>query len=158
HGFRDVLAAWQADGPDLRDLLGERAAVVGPMLAPLLGEPAGAPGAAPAAAGREPTFAALEELLRALAARDPLAVVIDDLHWADPTTAALATHLLDLPARAPVLLVLATRPEADHVSAGVLRAARARPYTRPIELTGLAPRAERELLGHLVGTVPDDLS
>ena len=45
-------------------------------------------------------------------ARDrPVAVAIDDLHWADPSTRELAEELLQLTDRAPVLIAGAFRPD-----------------------------------------------
>lgn len=52
----------------------------------------------------------LARRLLTLAARDGLALVLDDLHWADPSSTGLVTHLLRYPVPAPLLLVLVYRP------------------------------------------------
>ncbi|MEU7979828.1 AAA family ATPase [Micromonospora sp. NPDC049081] len=52
----------------------------------------------------------LARRLLALAARDGLTLVLDDLHWADTASIGLVTHLLRYPVPAPLLLILAYRP------------------------------------------------
>ena len=44
---------------------------------------------------RERRFAAVRELLASVARRSPLALVVEDLHWADRTTLDLLTYLVD---------------------------------------------------------------
>jgi predicted ATPase len=56
---------------------------------------------------------ALERLLRALAARRPVAVVLDDIHWADPSSVELLGRLLPLALEVPLLFCLVTRPDQD---------------------------------------------
>jgi predicted ATPase len=53
---------------------------------------------------------ALGLLLRRLAARQPLVVYLDDLHWADTSSVELLAALLGLAARYPILFLLAYRP------------------------------------------------
>jgi ABC-type oligopeptide transport system substrate-binding subunit/class 3 adenylate cyclase len=65
---------------------------------------------------RERTFAAVETLLACVAEEQPLAVVCEDLHWADPTSIALLEGLLPLTKRAPLLVVCVFRPEKRHRS------------------------------------------
>jgi DNA-binding CsgD family transcriptional regulator/tetratricopeptide (TPR) repeat protein len=67
---------------------------------------------APAEPGHERhrTLGAVRALLEALAARHPLVLAIDDLHWADDGSLELVSHLIRRPPRAPVLLALAYRP------------------------------------------------
>ena len=49
-------------------------------------------------------------LLSALAARGPLVVVVDDIHWADPVLLDLLEELADR-SQGPILFVCAARPE-----------------------------------------------
>ncbi len=59
-------------------------------------------------------FEAIRDLLTAVAARQPVLVAIDDVHFADPTTLAALRHLVRSLGSAPVTLVVATRePRAD---------------------------------------------
>ncbi|HUT21079.1 MAG TPA: AAA family ATPase, partial [Anaerolineae bacterium] len=60
------------------------------------------------------TFRALELLLERLAAQAPLAVICEDLHWADPTSLALLEHLFALTDRVQVLWICVFRPETEH--------------------------------------------
>jgi tetratricopeptide (TPR) repeat protein len=52
-------------------------------------------------------FGAVGSLLSAASARQPVVLVLDDLHWADVPTVLLLHHLLAIPSR-PRLLVIAT--------------------------------------------------
>ncbi len=58
-------------------------------------------------------LAAFRQLLLALAARRPLALVFDDIHWADPSSVELLIKLLPLTAEAPLLFCFVTRPDRD---------------------------------------------
>jgi tetratricopeptide (TPR) repeat protein len=77
-------------------------------LAPLLGLP-GERGAG--AAEQEETFTAWRRFLEALAARRPLVVVLEDLHWADDALLAFVGHLAEQASGVPLLVVATTRPE-----------------------------------------------
>jgi DNA-binding CsgD family transcriptional regulator/tetratricopeptide (TPR) repeat protein len=55
---------------------------------------------------------ALARLLERAATRAPVAVLLDDLHWADPATLDLTGYLVQRLAAAPVLLVGTVRSEA----------------------------------------------
>jgi class 3 adenylate cyclase/tetratricopeptide (TPR) repeat protein len=54
---------------------------------------------------------AFRRLLELLAARTPLVVVLDDLHWAEPGLLDLVEHVADYGRGAPILLVAMARPE-----------------------------------------------
>ncbi len=75
-------------------------------LAPLVGLQAGKGGG-----DREELFAAGRSFIEAVAERDPLILVIEDLHWADPALIDFLEHLLDWVSESPVLLVSSARPE-----------------------------------------------
>lgn len=91
---------------------------------------------------------AVRALLEQLASRQPLVLVLDDLHWADSASFELVGALLRRPPAAAVLLALATRPRQvpERLSAALERAQRAEMLTR-IELGALSPEEARELLG-----------
>ena len=105
------------------DALDDHVATLGPArLAALPAEvgavlPAAAreEGAAPALGGPAERFRyhrALRGLLELLGRARPLALLLDDLHWADEASVELVLHLLRRPPRAPFLLVVALRPTA----------------------------------------------
>jgi DNA-binding SARP family transcriptional activator/class 3 adenylate cyclase len=54
---------------------------------------------------------AVRKLLEALAQREPVVLVIDDLHWAEPALLDLVEHLADLLRDGSVLLCCMARPE-----------------------------------------------
>ncbi|MEZ4769747.1 MAG: ABC transporter substrate-binding protein [Caldilineales bacterium] len=65
---------------------------------------------------KQRTFQAVEIALTCAAYRQPLAVVLEDLHWADPSSLELLQHLVPLIDRSALLLILVFRPHADHGS------------------------------------------
>jgi len=79
-------------------------------------------------------FAALRELLAALAERQPLVLFIDDLQWADADSLALFEDVMHGPEVAPVLLIAAIRSE------GAVRRLEATPsLPRPSLVPSLRP-------------------
>lgn len=59
---------------------------------------------------RSRRYRAVVERLAAAARTQPLALILDDLHWADPASAELLGQLLRAELEAPLLLALAYRP------------------------------------------------
>jgi predicted ATPase len=59
----------------------------------------------------EKIFWAARRLFEAAAARRPLVVVFDDLHWAEPTFLDLVEHVADLSRDAPIVVLCMARPE-----------------------------------------------
>lgn len=95
----------------------------------------------------------LGALLEAAASRSPLAIVVEDIHWATPeevaTLADLAARIPDL----PVALVLTTRPQGDPLDAAWRRrCAGARIGT--IDLAPLRAESARRLVASL-GELPE---
>jgi ABC-type transport system substrate-binding protein/class 3 adenylate cyclase len=178
--FRELLHALLGVGreaPELRVRLGLRRVLerlfgarqdeLYPYLASLLGlalerEPATRLGGLSPEALQYRTFEVVESFLERLAEEGPLAVAIEDLHWADPTSVQLVERLLGLPERAPVLIIVSQRNEPDHSSWALReRAAREYPHlTRELALQPLNGDAQAELLASLVGsdTFPETLS
>ncbi|WP_209427884.1 AAA family ATPase [Pararhodobacter sp. SW119] len=94
-------------------------------------------------------------LLAAAAARSPVLVQVEDIHWAEPDAVALLAELADSARDLPVAFVLTTRPQNDPVDAAWRRrCAGARVST--IDLAPLRPEAARRLAAS-VGDLPDDL-
>nr|MBI2904890.1 AAA family ATPase [Chloroflexota bacterium] len=58
-------------------------------------------------------YKAMAALLRELAARQPLGLICEDVHWADPSSVALLANLLPLGTEAPLLFCFVTRPDTD---------------------------------------------
>ena len=73
-------------------------------LAPLVGLPA-------VDAPREELFTAWTRFIEAIAARSPLVLVVEDLHWADPSMLDFLAHLLDTVTGVALVLIATTRPE-----------------------------------------------
>jgi DNA-binding SARP family transcriptional activator len=82
----------------------EDAAVVAQRVAEIIGVTEGA-------AGTEEGFEAVRMFLEALAAQQPLVVVLDDVHWGESTFLDLVEHLADWSRGVPILLLCMARPE-----------------------------------------------
>jgi AAA ATPase-like protein/adenylate/guanylate cyclase family protein len=68
--------------------------------------------------------AAIHRLLRGLAARGPLVLVCEDLHWADPASIDVARQLMPLSTQLGILLVAALRADTDSAGWGLIGQAR----------------------------------
>ncbi len=82
------------------------------VLADLLSVPASVDVAPPASPQRvkDLTFGVIGRYIERLAAKEPLFVVLEDLHWADPSTTELVETLIEAVRSAAALLVISTRP------------------------------------------------
>ncbi|MGI5328458.1 BTAD domain-containing putative transcriptional regulator [Actinomadura nitritigenes] len=110
-------------------------------LAPLLTD--AGPVSADATAGRFRLRQAIWRWLAEVAAERPVAVVLDDLHWADAATLELLGGGLGL--RAPILVVAAYRAdESGHLTEMLASLARAAPLR--LALPGLSDEAVAELV------------
>jgi class 3 adenylate cyclase len=69
-------------------------------------------------------LAALRKLLPAVAARQPLALICDDIHWADPSSTELLVKLLPLTSEAPLMFCFITRPDREAPGWKMVQAAR----------------------------------
>ena len=65
----------------------------------------------PPEAQRRQTIEAILNLLLAMAERQPLLLVVEDLHWLDPSSLELLGSLIEHAATVPLLLLLTFRPE-----------------------------------------------
>ena len=177
--FRDLFRAWLGvgdDEPELRvrvalrrqvdRLSGARADEAVPYLAALLGL-APAPGEAERLEELSPealqfrSFEVVRSTLRRLAEDGPVAVALEDLHWADATSLQLLRELIADTEDSALLVVCTVRPERDH---GAWRlkedVARSLPHRfHEVTLEALSGDADRELLMALVGrdTLPPDV-
>ena len=95
----------------------------------------------------EETFWGFRKFLEAVATRQPLIAVVDDLHWAEPTMLDLIDHIADWSREAPILLLAIARPELldvrPHWGGGKLNAT-------TILLEPLGAEDSVQLIGNLV--------
>jgi DNA-binding CsgD family transcriptional regulator/tetratricopeptide (TPR) repeat protein len=105
-------------------------------------------GPAPLQAERHRSHHALRSLLELLAARMPVVLALDDLHWADEASLELLAYLLRRRPRGPVLIALGFRPHqaAPELVAALEVAARDGGFQR-VELGPLSRAEADELLG-----------
>ncbi len=92
----------------------------------------------------------LRSLVELLARERPLALLLDDVHWADEASLELVLHLIRRAPRAPHLLVLAARPVEP--ASRLLDALRGARSAELVQLEPLATDAALELLAD----VPDE--
>jgi class 3 adenylate cyclase len=97
-------------------------------------------------------LAALRQLFRAQAARGPLVLILEDVHWADPSSIELLIKLLPLAAEAPLLFCFVARPDQDAPGWKLILAARETLGVALTDLT-LVPLSEadsRQLVSNLL--------
>jgi DNA-binding CsgD family transcriptional regulator len=123
---------------------------VGADLAAVLPSAASSAGSELAAPGAQERFRchrALRALLEMLGRERPVALLLDDLHWADDASIELVLHLLRRPPRTPHLLAFALRPMEP--APRILHATRAAAGGQLLSLAPLAHDASLELIGHV---------
>jgi class 3 adenylate cyclase/tetratricopeptide (TPR) repeat protein len=97
--------------------------------------------------GIQETYWAVRNVLERLAARSPLVVVFDDIHWGEPTFLDLLDYLADWIQTAPVLIVCQARPELLDARRDWMTA------KRNASLVPLTPLTEAETNGLIQGLV-----
>jgi DNA-binding SARP family transcriptional activator len=111
--------------------------------------------AADAGAARLRLFDEVAGVLAAAAARRPVLLVLDDLHWADQATLRLLAHLAAAPEPA-ALLMLGTYRQTElgrrHPLSAVLADLRREQRSERLALTGLDAGAATRLIGGWVGS------
>jgi predicted ATPase len=123
------------------------------LFADLLGLPADATiGALTPQQKKERTFEALLREMEALARRQPLLMVFEDVHWIDPTTLELLDRIIARVEHLPVLLLATFRPEFHPSWVG-------QPHVTVLALSRLGKRdgaaLVRRLAGNLTGLADD---
>ena len=88
----------------------------------------------------------IRRILELLASEDPLALVVEDVHWAEPTLLELLEYVAE-DARAPILLLLTGRPELEEAWPGGLKED---PQRRIIHLRALTERESDQVLASLM--------
>ena len=88
-----------------------------------------------------------------LAARQPLLMLWEDIHWSDPTTLESLDLLIDRAATLRVLMILTFRPEFTPPWVG-------RPHVTLLSLNRLPPRHRAEMIAHVGGgtTLPKEIA
>jgi class 3 adenylate cyclase len=93
---------------------------------------------------KEKTLHAQLAQVEGLAARQPVLMVWEDVHWSDPTTRESLDLLIDRAPALRVLLILTFRPEFAPPWIG-------RPHVTMLTLSRLPPRQRAEMIDHLTG-------
>src|SRR5215472_8234682 len=102
---------------------------------------------------KEKTFAALLAQLDRSAARQPVFMIVEDIHWIDPTSLELLAAMAEQVPRLRVLLLLTTRSEFTPPWPSY-------PHTNTIPLTRLDRRAGAALVERVTGgkTLPKEVT
>jgi predicted ATPase len=93
---------------------------------------------------RELTIAAMVDQLSALAARQPVVLLLEDAQWIDPTTSELFERLIERSRALPVLLLITFRPEFEAPWTSY-------PHVTALTLNRLGPRHSTELIAAVAG-------
>jgi len=138
--FRDAYRVEPGDSP----------AAIAPVLSYVLGlEEAMHPDVEPEQLRRQIAFAARALIERRLE-KEPLILLVEDLHWADIASVDLMRQVVDQLANRPLMLLLSHRPDTKPPL--VARAAQS-----VIRATPLSPDQTRDLVAALFGTPVADL-
>ncbi|WP_170191937.1 ATP-binding protein [Saccharothrix syringae] len=140
----------------LRPLVREAAADGPPDLARLFGGlPWSAPRSGDAALERTRLFEAIASLVAGAAERRPVAMLVDDLHWADPSSVDVLHYLGRAIARTSCLLVLTYRPsEAGAGVRAALASLRRGEWVVDLPLRPLGPEGVAAMVAELLGDSP----
>src|SRR6478736_8800009 len=93
---------------------------------------------------KEKTLHALLAQLEGLAARQPVLMVWEDLHWSDPTTRESLDLFIDRVSTLTVMMILTFRPQFTPPWLG-------RSHVTMLNLDRLSPRQRAEMIVHLTG-------
>ncbi len=104
-------------------------------------------------ADRELMAAAIVEAVAAVAARQPLLIVLEDLHWSDPVSVLVAGAVAEAAAALPLMLLLTCRDERDEATQRVRdRLAELPASVRRMLLPPLDAAAVASLAGSIAGS------
>jgi tetratricopeptide (TPR) repeat protein len=135
--FRDLIVGEEKTGGSRWSQLRDMATELAPawiQVIPVAGSVIGAAiatatelkkgGVATAAASEEALFFQYTEIFFAAAAKSPIVLFIDDLHWADAASVSLLTHLARRIRDKPILIIGTYRPADVDVTRHLIREAR----------------------------------
>jgi class 3 adenylate cyclase len=102
---------------------------------------------------KERTLHAQLAQVEGLAARQPVLMVFEDIHWSDPTTRESLDLFIDRVSTLRVLAILTFRPEFAPPWVG-------RPHVTLLSLNRLTPRQRVEIITHVTGhkTLPKEIA
>jgi tetratricopeptide (TPR) repeat protein len=102
---------------------------------------------------KERTLRAQLMQVEGLAARQPVLIVFEDVHWSDPTTQEFLDLLIDRVSALRVLIIITFRPEFTPPWIG-------RPQVTLLGLRRLPPRQRAEMITHVTGgkTMPKEIA
>jgi len=124
------------------------------------------------------TLEALRRLVLAEAARTPVALILEDVHWIDKASEEALAGIVEAMTDVPLLVVLGYRPEYLHAwgdkayhaeislsrlggasSAAMVRAILGKPYAARLALERLSPEDSQTMVRQLLGTatIPQEL-
>ena len=135
--LREGLERWVTDPQDR--------SFIWPRLGALLG-------VAEPGMDRDELFAGWRLFFERLAAHEPVALVFEDLQWADVGLLDFIEHLLDWSADSPIFMLTLGRPEIAAASAGWPSGHRG---ATVVHLEPLSDQAMRDLLAGIVDGLPD---
>lgn len=103
--------------------------------------------------GRQRMLDALHAWFRALAAKGPLLIVIEDCHWIDPTSRLMLHQLIDFARSAPLFLIATMRggPGSDGRDAEAERLVPPAPHVTHLTLGPLDPESTTRLVEEISG-------
>jgi class 3 adenylate cyclase/predicted ATPase len=81
------------------------------------------------------TFSALRGLLLEMSSRQPVCLILEDIHWADRTSVDVLLKLIPALLNSPIIVCLVTRPEPDSSGWNLIEDARNQPAEQKLELT-----------------------
>jgi class 3 adenylate cyclase/tetratricopeptide (TPR) repeat protein len=93
---------------------------------------------------KEKTLRILLAQVEGMAARQPVAMVFEDVHWSDPTSLELLDMTIDRITSLPVLLIITFRPEFTPPWIG-------RPHVTVLTLNRLSVPRRAEMIAHMAG-------
>ena len=85
--------------------------------------------------------------IEGLAARQPVVIAFEDVHWSDPTTRESLDLIIDRVPALRALMIITFRPEFTPPWVG-------RPHVTMLTLSRLPPRRRAEMIAHLTGGRP----
>lgn len=97
---------------------------------------------------------AIQTFFRCLSKKQPIIIILEDLHWADASSIDLLIELISLTASSPILFCLVARQDHDSVGWHLIQAARERigPRLTEIKLDNLSENESQKLVSQLIST------